>query len=114
MALPLTFRHVCLDASNSNETGAPMFVGDLRQLSLSIESQTNAASRYSLIGTNADGFRTALGTPSQTVMAGEWSHITQLVSQGLFTFDPGALGYRWVNLFRPSASSVTATFNGRT
>lgn len=111
---PLTFRHVCLDVTNSNLTGAPMFIGDLRQLSLSIESQVNTASAYSLIGTNADGFREALGTPSQTVMAGGWSHITALTTQGLFNFDPGALGFRWINLFRPSASSITATFNGRT
>lgn len=111
---PLNFRHVCLDVTNSNLTGAPVFIGDLRQLSLSIQSQTGTASRFTVVGTNADGFREALPTASQTVPLNGWSVITALTAEGMYAFDPGALGYRWANIFRPSASSITAVFNGRT
>lgn len=110
----LSYNHVALDVTNSNLTGRPFLVTDLRQLSLSIQSQTNTASQFTLIGSNDDGLRVALGTPLQTAPANGWSIITVLTSQGQYTFDPGALGFRWVNIFRPSASSVTATFNGRT
>lgn len=111
---PLPFRHVLHGVHNSDLTGAVAFVGDLRQLSLSIESQTNAASRYTLVGSNDDGFREALGTPLQTGPSDGWSYTTVLTGQGMYTFDPGALGFRWLNLFRPSASSITAILNGRT
>lgn len=106
--------HVALDVTNSNLTGRPWLVQDFRQLSMSIETQTNAASRFSLIGSNDDGLQSPLGTPSQTIPADGWSHITCLTSQGLYNFDPGSLGFRWINIFRPSASSATVTFNART
>ena len=115
MSLPLPFRHVATGVHNSDLTGAVAFVGDLRQLSVSIQTQTNAASRFTLVGSNDDGLRAALGTPSQTLAAANgWSNITTLTQEGMYAFDPGALGYRWLNVFRPSASSATITYAGRT
>lgn len=108
---PLNLTHTALDVTTSNLTGRPWFVGDFRQLTLSIESQTNAASRYTVIGTNDDGFREALGTPLQTAPTDGWSIVTVLTAQGVYSVDPGL---RWLNVFRPSASSATVVLNGRT
>lgn len=113
MTLPISKQHKVFGVANSDLTGAPYFIGDLRQLTLSIESQTNSASIYTLVGTNADGLQSALPTPSQT-LNGPWSIITALTAQGMYAFDPGALGYRWLNAFRPSASSITMILAGRT
>lgn len=100
---------------NSNLTGTPTLVTDWRQMSLSIETQTNSASRFTVIGTNDDGLNSALRTPSQTLgFANGWSLITTLTQAGMYAFDPGAMGYRWINVFRPSASSATIIVNGRT
>jgi hypothetical protein len=109
---PLNFSHTALGVTNSNLTGAPWLVADYRQLTLSIETQTNTASRFTVIGTNDDGMQTALGTPSQTVPSDGWSIVTTVTAQGLYGFD--ILGFKWVNIFRPSASSATCVFNGRT
>lgn len=101
-----------LGAANSNLTGQPWFVGDAATLTVSIQSSTGSASRYTILGSNADGFQTALGTPSQTVPAGGWSFITAITSQGLYTIDPG---FRWINSVRTvidtsATSNVTITF----
>lgn len=109
---PLPYRHILHGVHNSDLTGAVAYVGDVRQLTLSIETQTNSASRYTVIGTNDDGFASALDTPSQTVPSGGWSVLTTVTQQGVYAFDP--VGVRWLNVFRPSASSATATLAGRT
>lgn len=111
--LPIPWRHTALDVRNSNLTGAVAFIGDLRQLSVSIETQTGTASRFTFISSNDDGLREALGTPSQTIPSDGWSILTAITVQGMYTFDPTA-GFRWLNVFRPSASSATITFAGRT
>lgn len=115
MSRPLSYRHIALGVDTSNLTGLPWFVGDYRQVSVSIESNANAtgASRYTFIASNDDGFQAVLGTPSQTVPAGNWSILTTVTSQGIYTFDPTA-GFRWLNVFRPSASSITVAYAGRT
>jgi hypothetical protein len=106
-------RHVCHDATTSNLTGRPWFTGDFAQMTVSVETQTNAASRYTVIATNDDGLRAPLGTPSQTVPAGNWSILTVITVQGLYALDPYP-GFRWVNVFRPSASTATVTLAVRT
>lgn len=111
MAYGIPFRAVILDPTTSNLTGQPCYVGDLRQISLSVTTQTNSASRFTVIATNDDGFQSALGTPLQTAPSGNWSIITTITSDGVFVLDPG---FRWMNAFRPSASSVTITITGRT
>lgn len=102
------FREVVLGADTSNLTGRPMFVGDFHYLTVSIQSSTASASRYTMVGTNADGFQTALPTPSQTVPANGWSIVSTIVNQGLFAFD--VMGFRWVNIFRDNIS-VSAVSN---
>ena len=108
--------HVTLGAANSNLTGSTWFVDDFRQLSLSIHSSTASASRYTIVGSNLDGFRLALGNASPTVSNESWSHVTVVTSQGIFTIDPG---FRWIAAFRDpvsvsATSNVTVIFNGRT
>lgn len=115
---PLTYRHVALGANTSDRTGAPYFVGDLRQLTISIVSSTGSASRYTVVGTNDDGLRSALGTPSPLVPSGGWSIATVLTGQGLYAFDP-TVGFRWINVYRDAvsvsaASNCTITLAGRT
>ena len=112
MTLPLVFKHTALapPTSTSGITGAPCFVGDYAGLSVSINSVTNAASRYTLVCSNADGLQSTLDTPSMLVPSGSWSILTVITGQGMYTFDPVA-GFRWLNVF--SASSATVTFAGR-
>jgi hypothetical protein len=110
MALPLAFRHTALGVDTSNLTGAPLLVADWRQITLSIVTQTTTASQFTVIGTNEDGLQAALSTPSQTVN-GAWSILTTLTGQGIYELSPG---FRWLNVFRPSASSATVVFAGRT
>jgi hypothetical protein len=101
-----------LGAANSNLTGGAWYVGDAATLTVSIQSSTGSASRYTILGSNGDGFQSALGTPSQTVPAGGWSIITTITSQGLYTIDTG---FRWINSVRTvidtsAASNVTILF----
>lgn len=107
----LSFRHVVFDQSASASTGAPWLAVDARQITLSIQTAVPAASRFTVIGTNNDGLSVALGTPLHTVDAGGWSIVTVLTAPGLYNIAPGL---RWLNVFRASGSTDTATFQGRT
>lgn len=114
MAQPRSYRQVALDPTTSNLTGVPWLIADMRQLSISIETQVNTASRYTVIGSNDDGLQSTLATPtSQLVPSTGWSILTTILQAGVYTFDP-APGFRWLNVFRPSASSATVTYVGRT
>ena len=108
---PLSFRHVVFDPSTSVSTGSVWCAADAQQISLSIQTAVAAASRFTVIGTNNDGFGAALGTPLHTVDAGGWSIVTVLTAPGLYNI---AAGLRWLNVFRASGSTDTATFHGRT
>lgn len=108
---PLAYRHVVFDPSTSGSTGAPWLAADAQQITLSIQTAKPAASRFTVIGTNNDGLQTALGTPLHTVDAGGWSIVTVLTAPGLYNI---AAGLRWLNVFRASGSTDTATFHGRT
>ena len=111
MPLPLAFKHTALTPpASSSITGTPWYVGDFAQVSVSIVSQTAAASRFTFVCTNDDGFQAALGTPSMSVPAGGWSILTVITAPGMYTFDPTA-GFRWIQCF--SASSATITYAGR-
>ena len=114
MAIPMiTKMHVALGVNTSDLTGTPCFVGDFSQLAISIETQTTTASRFTFIASNDDGLQSALDTPSQTVPSGGWSILTTVTQGGMYVFDPHD-GFRWLGVFRPSASSATITYNGRT
>ena len=96
---------VILD-SNSSGTGLPHFVGDARLLTLSIQTSTASASRFTISGSNADGLQAAIPDAS-------WSVMTTLLNAGIYTIDPGA---RWVRAeqanFQLSATSAcTLTLN---
>lgn len=108
---PLSFRHVVFDQTTSGSTGAPWLAADQRQITLSIQTAVAAASRFTVIGTNDDGRQSALGTPLHTVDSGGWSILTVITSPGVYNIAPG---FRWVNVFRASGSTDTATFHGRT
>lgn len=88
---------VILD-SNSSGTGNAHFVGDARLLTLSIESSTGSASRFTISGSNADGMQAAIPDTS-------WSVLTTLLNRGLYTIDPGA---RWLRAEQP-VFSLSAT-----
>ena len=107
-------RHVALGNDTSNLTGAISWVGDFNQLTVSVHSSTGSASRYTIVGSNQDGFREALGTASQLVNNAAWSLVTVLTGQGIYSITPG---FRWINGFRDNisvsaASNVTMIFNG--
>ena len=101
-----TVRQVVFGADTSNLTGTDYFVGDLRQITLSLETSTGSASRFTVVGTNSDGFSAGLPTKSQTV-SGAWSVITTVLGAGQFTVDAG---FRWINAFRPNFA-VSASSN---
>lgn len=91
---------VILD-SNSSGTGLPHFVGDARLLTLSIESSTASASRWTISGSNADGMQAAIPEAS-------WSVLTTLLGRGLYTIDPGA---RWLRAEQPNFSLSATSAN---
>lgn len=108
-----TQRHVSLGNGNSNLTGAVWFVGDAGTLSVSVQSShSSAGSRWTLVGSNDDGFTAALGTPSYASAQNGWSVVTTLTQAGLYTID---CGFRWITSFRSNievsaSSNVTITF----
>lgn len=98
--------HVALGADTSNLTGRPWYVGDLAFLTASVITSTATASRVTFVGSNDDGLQSALGTPSPTVPAGNWSIVTTVVAPGIYGFS--ALGFRWINVFRNTHDAVTS------
>ena len=97
-----TQRFVLLGASTSSTTNEtfPVFVGDFRQLALSIESSTGSASRYTLYGSLENGFNASL-------RAASFSAVTAVTAAGDYTLDPGL---RWVYAQRDTIS-VSASSN---
>lgn len=92
--------------SSSSGTGTPYFVGDARLLTLSIQTSTGSASRFTMSLSNADGFQAAIPEAS-------WSVATVLLNAGIYTIDPGA---RWLRAEQPNfalsaTSAVTLTLN---
>lgn len=113
----ITGRQVNLGANTSVQTGNPFYVGDFKDLTVSITTGADAASRISILGSNEDGFQSTLSSGSPTVNTNQWSHITQILSRGVYTIDTG---FRWINALRAAsesgqtASNVTVIFAGTT
>lgn len=110
-----TFQKTLLGAVDSNRTSGAYFVGDALTLTLSIESSTASASRYTIWGSNGDGFQSSIGSPPATVPAQGWSLVTALTGQGMYVIDPG---FRWLGAIRDafqvsSASNTTITLAGQ-
>lgn len=120
----ITQSQIALGADTSNLTSPPFYVGDFRQITMSIQTGSAFASRITVQGSNGDGFQSTLsvngGYGNSTVPIGGWSHLTVILPVGainLFTIDPG---FRWLCVIRSTqvsgqtASNVTVTINGRT
>jgi hypothetical protein len=117
MTLPLSFRQVNLGANTSSETGNPWYVGDYKQLTISVATGSAQASRVTIVGSNDDGFSSTLSSANRLVNTNQWSIVTTIVVPGLYTIDPG---FRWVNAIRDTAfsgqtaSNLTVIFAGTT
>lgn len=86
-----TRSQVILDSSSSG-TGTAYWTGDARILTLSVQSSTASASRFTINGSNADGFKEAIPEAS-------WSVLTTITTRGVFTVDPGC---RWIRAEQPN------------
>jgi hypothetical protein len=87
-------------ASSSTGTSNPSLVGDCRLLTLSIQTSTASASRFTVSLSNWNGMQEAIPETS-------WSVATTILSAGVFTIDPGA---NFVRVERP-AFGISATSN---
>lgn len=98
---------VVLDGTSANSstyTSNPVLVADWRQITVSVQTQSTGASRYTVWATDYEGFQTALAEAN-------WSAITAIVAQGLYTVDPGM---RWLRATRSAVDSQgTVLFHGR-
>jgi len=104
--MPLRFgqyqrRFSLFDGSSGNSstfTSSAQFVGDYAFMTVSWATDTTAASRLTLQGTNEDGFRASLNT---------WSNLTGITQAstvaGLYTIDTG---FRWIRAQRGSEESL--------
>lgn len=92
-------------ADSSTVTSNSIWAGDANFISVSIQSVAAVASVWSIDGNNGDGFQSALGSG----LAGtDWSNITTIAAQGIYSVTPGA---RWLRLIRPAVNSLaTVTF----
>ena len=116
-----TRNQINLGAADSGTTGSPWFVGDFANLTVSIATSSTSASRFTIMGSNLDGFNSTLsisgGFGSYLGSGLGWSHITVITSQGLYTIDPG---FRWINALRSdfnsgsASSNATIIFEGKT
>src|SRR5437867_1438950 len=86
-------------AQSSTVTSNPVWCGDANTISVSIQSVAAVASVWSLDGNNGDGFLSALGTGTSGT---DWSNITTITAQGVYSVTPGA---RWIRLVRPAVNS---------
>jgi hypothetical protein len=118
VARDLSLRVVLLDSASTNTSG-PVFVGDMRLLTVSFSSIGSlGASRFTLQGSNADGLRTAdLGASTSDT---NWSFISGVnmvgVTPGMVLLDPP--GYRWLRahvtpFVDSTLSYTTLILNGR-
>jgi hypothetical protein len=92
--------------SSSSGTGSAYFVGDARLISLSVQTSTASASRYTISMSNADGFQ-------ETIPAASFSVVTTILNAGIYTIDPGG---RWIRAEQPNfalsaTSAVTMTLS---
>lgn len=88
--------------SSSSGTGLPSFVGDARLLTVSIQTSTASASRFTTQLSNADGFQAAIPEAS-------WSIATVITGgAGIYTVDPGA---RWLRMQQPDFSLSATSAN---
>lgn len=97
------------DTSNlTSDMSVPAYTGDAFTISLSIQSSTGSASRYTIVASNQDENYSTYSNPQlQTAPSGTWSIITTITSQGIYSITPG---FRWLAAFR-DGNSVSAASN---
>ena len=115
---PLSFSHTLIDSASTSTSGW-VYTGDYRQITVSfLSSGSLGPSRFTLQGSNANGFQTA-DLPSATGMANV-SLVTGVnmigVTPGVVVVDPGV---RWMRATvapanHSTASSTTILLAGRT
>lgn len=105
--------------STSTSTSTPYYTGDFRLITVSFLSSDTSPSRFTIQGSNADGFQVAdLGGATSNA---NWSLVSGVnmigVTPGMVTLDPP--GYRWLRITvdpseHQSGSSGTIIIAGRT
>ncbi len=80
---------------SSTYTGNWQLISDYASMSLSIITQDTGASRFTIDGSNDDGYAAAIT---------QYSTLTALTAPGLYTIDPGA---RWMRVRRSSLESLS-------
>ena len=105
--------------SASTSTSTAWFVGDFRLVTVSFMSSDTTPSRFTIQGSNADGFGASdLGAATSNT---NWSLVSGVnmvgVTPGMVTLDPP--GYRWLRITvdpseHQSGSSGTIVVAGRT
>jgi hypothetical protein len=92
-------------ATSSTVTSNPIWAGDANTISVSIQSVAAVASVWTISGNNGDGFLSALGTGADGT---DWSTVSAIAAQGVYSLTPGA---RWLRVVRPAVNSLaTITF----
>lgn len=90
-----------LSVNASLITTPPFFIGDFRQLSMSISTQSTHATNVQL--SNADGFQSAIPENS-------WFNVLTPSVNSVFNITTGA---RWSRTSSPADSNATIIFSGR-
>jgi hypothetical protein len=91
-----TQNHVVFDGASINSAvtqSSPVFIGDYRDMTVSLQSVAGAASAVTIQGSNDPGLRAAIVN---------WSTLTVLTIPGVFVVDPGV---RWARFQRASVDS---------
>lgn len=92
---------VLLDSTSANSStytsSAHLAASYDQAQSISVETVTAAASRFTVQGTLADGL-------NEAIPAGAWSDVTTITQQGVYTVDPGL---RFVRALRSALESLS-------
>ena len=95
-----------LTSTNTSTYTSPAYaVIEYAAQSVSIQTLNAVTSLFTIQATNVDGSTTSIAE-------GNWSNVTAITSQGIYTLDPGA---RWMRVLRSSLesfSTVAASFWG--
>lgn len=91
-----------LSANASLITTPPWFVGDFRQLTVSVSTQSTHATNIQV--SNADGFQSEIPENS-------WQNVLAVSVNSTFAITTGV---RWSRSSSPAASNATIIFAGRT
>lgn len=85
-------------ANSSVRTSNPILIADAQQISVSFMTVVTSVGTLTVQGSNSDGFFSALTSAT----APDWSTISSVGAQGIFTVTPGA---RWIRFVRSAIDS---------